>query len=116
MDTPQAPRRRYRSIVADSGRWDGFAFRPGDVVVSTPAKCGTTWTQMLCALLVFDGPAFPAPLGEVSPWLDMCNQPLAEVTAALAAQTHRRFVKTHTPLDGLPLHPDVTYLVVGRDP
>jgi len=46
----------------------------------------------------------------------MCNRPLAEVTAVLAAQTHRRVIKTHTPLDGLPLHFDVTYLVVGRDP
>jgi hypothetical protein len=116
MADSQAPRTRYRSIIADSGRWDGFAFRPGDVVISTPPKCGTTWTQMLCALLIFDGPAFPAPLGDISPWLDMCNRPLAEVTAALDAQTHRRFIKTHTPLDGLPLHADVTYLVVGRDP
>jgi hypothetical protein len=116
MADSQTPRTRYRSIIADSGRWDGFAFRPGDVVISTPPKCGTTWTQMLCALLIFDGPAFPAPLDQVSPWLDMCNRPLAEVMAALAAQTHRRFIKTHTPLDGLPLHPDVTYLVVGRDP
>ena len=116
MADSQAPRTRYRSIVADSGRWDGFAFRPGDVVISTPPKCGTTWTQMLCALLIFDGPEFPAPLDEVSPWLDMCNRPLAEVTAALAAQTHRRFIKTHTPLDGIPLHADATYLVVGRDP
>ena len=115
-DGSPAPRTRYRSVVADSGRWDGFAFRPGDVVISTPAKSGTTWTQMLCALLIFDGPAFPAPLEEASPWLDMCTRPLAEVTAALAAQTHRRFVKTHTPLDGLPLRADVTYLVVGRDP
>jgi hypothetical protein len=116
MADSQAPRTRYLSIIADSARWDGFAFRPGDVVISTPPKCGTTWTQMLCALLIFDGPEFPAPLDQVSPWLDMCNRPLAEVTAALAAQTHRRFIKTHTPLDGLPLHPDVTYLVVGRDP
>ena len=116
MADSQAPRTRYRSIVADSSRWDGFAFRPGDVVISTPPKCGTTWTQMLCALLIFDGPAFPAPLGEVSPWLDNCIRPLTEVMAAFAAQTHRRFIKTHTPLDGLPLHADVTYLVVGRDP
>jgi hypothetical protein len=116
MADPLVPRPRYRSIVSDSGRWDGFVFRPGDVVISTPSKCGTTWTQMLCALLIFDGPAFPAALDEVSPWLDMCTRPLAEVTADLAAQTHRRFIKTHTPLDGLPLHPDVTYLVVGRDP
>jgi hypothetical protein len=116
MADAQTPRTRYRSILADSGRWDGFAFRPGDIVISTPPKCGTTWTQMLCALLIFEGPEFPAPLGEISPWLDMSNRPLAEVTAALAAQTHRRFIKTHTPLDGLPWHPDVTYLVVGRDP
>src|SRR6188508_1212521 len=99
----QTPRTRYRSLIADSARWDGFAFRPGDVVISTPPKSGTTWTQMLCALLIFDGPAFPAPLGDISPWLDMNIRPLAEVTAALTAQAHRRFIKTHTPLDGLPL-------------
>jgi hypothetical protein len=116
MANTQAPRTRFRSILFDSGRWDGFAFRPGDVVISTPPKSGTTWTQMLCALLIFDGPAFPAPLDELSPWLDMCNHPLDEVTADLAAQTHRRFIKTHTPLDGLPWHTDVMYLVVGRDP
>src|SRR5215204_3566314 len=111
-----ASRTRYRSIVADSSRWDRFAFRPGDIVISTPPKCGTTWMQMLCALLIFDGPEFPAPLGDISPWLDMSIRPLSEVTAALAAQTHRRVIKTHTPLDGIPLHPEATYLVVGRDP
>jgi len=107
---------RYRSVIADSARWDGFAFRPGDIVISTPPKCGTTWTQMLVALLIFDGPAFPAPMDELSPWLDMCNRSLADVRSQLAAQTHRRFIKTHTPLDGLPIRPEVTYLVVGRDP
>src|SRR6187455_3349932 len=85
MTDAETPRRRYRSITADSGRWDGFAFRSGDIVISTPPKSGTTWTQMLCALLIFDGPAFPAPLDEVSPWLDMNIRPLADVTDALAA-------------------------------
>ncbi len=107
---------RYRSLIADSARWDGFEFRPGDIVISTPPKCGTTWTQMLCALLIFDGPDFPASMDQMSPWLDMCNRSVADVGAALAAQTHRRFIKTHTPLDGLPIRDDVTYLVVGRDP
>jgi hypothetical protein len=50
---------RYRSLVADSARWEGFGLRPGDIVISTPPKCGTTWTQMLCALLIFDGPRSP---------------------------------------------------------
>ena len=107
---------RYRSLIADSARWDDFPFRAGDIVISTPPKCGTTWTQMLCALLIFDGPVFPAPLDELSPWLDMCNQSLDDVRAKLAAQTHRRFIKTHAPLDGIPLRDEVTYVVVGRDP
>ena len=107
---------RYRSLVDDSARWDGFEFRPGDIVISTPKKCGTTWTQMLCALLIFDGRVFPAPLEQLSPWLDMCNQPIDAVRAALARQTHRRLIKTHTPLDGLLVRDDVTYVVTGRDP
>ena len=71
---------------------------------------------MLCALLIFDSADLPAPLDELSPWLDMLNQPLDAVRAKLAAQSHRRFIKTHTPLDGVPLRRDVTYVVVGRDP
>jgi len=107
---------RYRSLIQDNARRDGFRFRPTDVVISTPPKCGTTWTQMLCALLIFDGPEFPGPLSELSPWLDQTVRSLDEVYAIYEAQQHRRFIKTHTPLDGLPLHDDVTYVVVGRDP
>ena len=33
----------------------------------------------------------PAPLSELSPWLDWQTTPLAEVLSALAAQRHRRF-------------------------
>jgi len=105
----------YRSLMSDNARWEGFEFRPSDIVISTPSKCGTTWTQMLCAMLIFDGPAFPAPLSELSPWFDQTIRPLDTVRAMYAAQGHRRFIKTHTPLDGLPVR-DVTYVVVGRDP
>lgn len=107
---------QYRSFMMDNGRWEGFPLRPSDIVISTPAKCGTTWTQMLCALLIFDSPDFPAPLSELSPWLDQTIRPLDEVRAVYAAQQHRRFIKTHTPLDGLPVREDVSYVVVGRDP
>ena len=107
---------RYRSFIADSARWDAFELRPTDIVISTPPKCGTTWTQMLCALLIFDGPEFPAPLNKLSVWVDQSIRPLSEVCALYAAQEHRRFIKTHTPLDGIPIRDDVTYVVVGRDP
>jgi aryl sulfotransferase len=107
---------RYRTHLTDSARWDGFAFRSNDIVISTPPKCGTTWIQMICALLVFQSAELPAPLADLSPWLDMELHPLDEVRRRLEAQEHRRFIKTHTPLDGLPSAPGVTYLVVGRDP
>ena len=38
------------------------------------------------------------------------------VYAQLAEQQHRRFIKTHTPLDGIPLDPRVTYIVTARHP
>jgi aryl sulfotransferase len=108
--------RRYEGTVFDSSRWDGFELRPGDIIVGTPPKCGTTWTQMICALLVLQEPELPLPLDTLSPWIDMMTRARKEVFADLAAQTHRRFIKTHTPLDGIPNDPTVTYLCVGRDP
>jgi hypothetical protein len=108
--------REYREDDADNARWQGFAFRPGDVVISAPSKSGTTWTQLLVALLIFDGPDFPDPIGKMSLWMDQKTRPVEEAHAVFAAQQHRRFIKTHTPIDGLPMHDDVRYVCVGRDP
>ena len=107
---------RYRNIVMDNVRWDGFQFRDGDIIISTPAKCGTTWLQTICAFLVFGTTDLPAPVDMLSPWLDQSLRPLDEVVADLTAQNHRRFIKSHTPLDGLPWDDRVTYITVGRDP
>jgi aryl sulfotransferase len=107
---------RYHSIIADNARWDSLSLREGDIIISTPPKCGTTWTQMICALLVFQTPELPRPLDRISPWLDQLLRPLDSVVADLEAQEHRRFIKSHTPLDGLPFDPRVTYVAVARDP
>ncbi|MEV0150291.1 MULTISPECIES: sulfotransferase domain-containing protein [unclassified Nonomuraea] len=107
---------RYLTPMEDSSRWEGFEFRPGDIVINSPAKCGTTWTQTICALLIFQTPRLPAPLSSLSPWIDMLVRPKQEVWDHLAAQQHRRFIKTHIPLDGIPADPRVTYITVGRDP
>lgn len=107
---------RYRSADEDSARWIGFPYRPGDIVISARSKSGTTWVQMICALLIFGTADLPAPLTQLSPWLDWLGAPRGEVLDRLAGQPHRRFVKTHTPLDGIPLDPRATYLVVGRHP
>ncbi|MET8263911.1 sulfotransferase domain-containing protein [Micromonospora arida] len=110
------PIHRYRSDEEDSARWTGFPFRDGDIVISTRSKSGTTWMQMICALLVLGTPELPAPLTVLSPWLDWLGEPQATVYDRLAAQPHRRFIKTHTPLDGVPLDPRAHYVVVARHP
>lgn len=106
----------YRSRIEDSTRWSRFAFRPGDIVISAPSKSGMTWTQTLVALLLFEGGPWPGTVAELSPWLDMTIRSEDRVFAILEQQRHRRFIKTHTPLDGVPVRQDVTYVCVGRDP
>lgn len=107
---------RYCSYDEDSARWLDFPMRNGDIIISTRSKSGTTWMQMICLLLVFGTPELPEPLHQLSPWLDHLVTPLDEVISHLARQRHRRVVKTHTPLDGLPWREDVFYVVVARHP
>jgi hypothetical protein len=107
---------RRSNFIEDSSRWDEFKFRPGDIVISTPSKCGTSWLQMITALLIFQTPDLPAPLSTLSPWLDARMGARRKVFADLDDQTHRRFIKTHTPRWGLPIAEGVTYVCVGRDP
>ena len=108
--------RRYQGFIADSARWERFTFRPDDVVISTPSKCGTTWMQMIVGMLLLDRLDLGAPISTISPWLDMLTRSDDEVFGRLSAQKHRRFVKTHTPLDGVPRHDSVTYIAVARHP
>lgn len=107
---------RYQNALMDSGRWANFVPRNSDIIISTPYKAGTTWTQRICALLIFQSVELVEPLSRTSPWLDQMVKPIEEVLYTYEAQTHRRFVKTHTPLNALPYYPNVTYLVCGRDP
>ena len=115
-DPVQPALRHYEGFFADSSRWERFTFRPGDVVISTPSKCGTTWMQTIVGMLLLDRTELGAPIGAISPWLDMLTRTEDEVFGLLDAQTHRRFIKTHTPLDGVPRHDEVTYVVVVRHP
>ena len=106
----------YKTPIYESERWDGFSFRAGDILVCTPPKCGTTWTQMICALLVHQTARLPLPLTRLSRWVERVTQPIDEVEAELASQPWRRVLKSHTPLDGMPYSEDVSYVVCARDP
>jgi aryl sulfotransferase len=47
--------------------------------------------------------------------LDARFAPAAETLALLEGLAHRRYIKTHLPLDGLPFSDRIKYIVVGRD-
>lgn len=98
----------------DSTRWDRFRFRDDDIVIGTWAKSGTTWMQQIISQLVSQGDnadlAFAA-----SPWLDLRVMPIDEVLSQLEAQQHRRFVKTHLPVDALVFSPQAKYIYIARD-
>ncbi len=107
--------RRYHNHALNSAAWDQFQPRPGDIIIATALKAGTTWMQTIVGNLIFQDAPMPGPLWQLTPWLDSRFCPLAEELARLEAQTHRRFLKTHLPLDALPYYPEANYIVVGRD-
>ena len=113
IDWPRKTRELH-SHHFDSTIWNDFVFRDDDIVIASYAKAGTTWTQQIVAQLLFDADPTVS-VADRSPWLDLRVPPKAVKLAALEAQTHRRFVKTHLPVDALCFSPRAKYLYVARD-
>ena len=98
----------------DSTIWNDFRFRDDDIVISTYAKSGTTWMQQIVSQLFFPGEA-GLEVAEMSPWMDL-RVPRKEVKLlAVEAQAHRRFMKTHLPVDALVFSEKAKYIYIGRD-
>lgn len=115
MPSPEiANTRVYQNHHLDSTRWDHVTLRSDDIVITTPYKCGTTWTQHITAgLLHAPGTAVSR---EMSPWVDARFWgDVGPIAAGLEAQTDRRFMKSHLALDGTRFDPNVQYVIVGRD-
>ncbi|HWA03569.1 MAG TPA: sulfotransferase domain-containing protein [Rhizomicrobium sp.] len=108
--------RPYKGPITDPSRWQSFRPRAGDIFICAPAKSGTTWTQAICAMLIFGRADIDVAPAKISPWLDTNLMPEPAVTAMIEGQTHRRYFKTHTPLDGIPFYPQCSYVAVYRDP
>ena len=113
---PAWPRktRELQNHHFDSTIWNDFRFRPDDVVIGTYAKSGTTWMQQIVGQLLL-GPDPELAVAELSPWLDLRVPPKVEKLPLVEAQRHRRFLKTHLPVDALVFSPEAKYLYIGRD-
>jgi len=114
--TPIWPRkaRELHSHHFDSTVWNDFVFRDDDIVIGTYAKSGTTWTQQIVSQLIFQG-AEDVNVSDISPWIDLRVPPKEVKLPAVEAQTHRRFLKTHLPVDALVFSPNAKYIYIARD-
>jgi aryl sulfotransferase len=115
MSERQGQPKIYKTWAHDSTRWESYQPRYGDVVIATHSKCGTTWMQRIVSLLIFQSPE-PCPVMEISPWIDArFMMPVEFMRDYIEAQSHRRFVKSHLPFDGLPYFEQIRYIHVARD-
>lgn len=109
-------RKLYLGPLTDNRRWDMVNIRQDDVFVVTPPKCGTTWMQTIVALLFAGDPEIETELSVKMPWIDIRIREMSEVAERLEAMPHRRSMKSHTPMDGLPLDDHAQYICVFRHP
>jgi len=106
--------REFQNHHFDSTIWNDFKFRDDDIIISTYAKAGTTWLQQIVAQLLFNGEE-GMEVAEMSPWMDLRIPPKEVKLPFVDAQTHRRFLKTHLPVDALVFSDKAKYIYIGRD-
>ena len=98
----------------DSTIWNDFAFRPDDIILASYAKSGTTWMQQILGQLIFSG-VEGLDIAGMSPWLDLRVPPKEVKLAEVEHQAHRRFLKTHLPVDALMFNDTAKYIYIARD-
>lgn len=106
--------REFQNHHFDSTIWNEFKFRDDDIIIATYAKSGTTWMQQIISQLLFNGKE-DLDVASMSPWMDLRVPPKSIKLPEVEAQQHRRFLKTHLPVDALVFSKKAKYIYIGRD-
>ncbi|KAI0154671.1 P-loop containing nucleoside triphosphate hydrolase protein [Xylariaceae sp. FL1272] len=106
--------REVQNQFQDSTIWNGFKYRPDDIVIATHSKSGTTWMQQIVSQLIHHGAPTVSPAA-ISPWVEFRAAPREMTYELLEAQEHRRFIKTHLPADAVAWSTEAKYIFVARD-
>lgn len=115
MDSRRPTKQReVRTRIVDSTRWNELRLRPGDIVVASWGKSGTTLTVQMVSQLLSSG---AAGVGVRAPWVEALPfAPKAKMLAAIESLPDPRLLKTHLPFDALVFADEVRYVYVARDP
>ncbi|MEP5759643.1 MAG: sulfotransferase domain-containing protein [Litoreibacter sp.] len=106
----------YKGALTRPALWDAWHPNEGDIILCTPAKCGTTWTQTIITMLLYGTTDLPDRVSALSPWLDSALKDAKHITRSVGSPTGRRLIKTHTPADGFPIWNGVQLVAVYRHP
>lgn len=116
LNKPKPARKRYTTKISDPSRWQSISPRVGDVVVSSPPKSGSTWAQGILALLISGDLDVDADVSNKAPWIDITFDGQDQILEHWQALKGQRRLKTHTPLDGIPIWSELRYIAVYRHP
>ena len=106
--------REVQNHSMDSTQWNEFKYRDDDIVIASWAKAGTTWIQQIVGQLIFGG----KPDLEIrfkSLYLESHWPTKSTKLEHLSRQSHRRFIKTHLPVDALLFSQKAKYIYIGRN-
>lgn len=109
-----------------------YKAQPKDLFVATYPKCGTTWMQHICYLMLNNGVPLPADINltVAFPHLeehgadfinDISNFPPLAYPQQKNGKGHggddvMRLIKTHLYYEMTPIHPEAKYIYVARNP
>lgn len=120
-DAPPAGPPWIQPAIQQKIKW-----RDGDVVISVPAKSGTTWTMNIVHQLITGGTSDFRDIYEEVPWIEFVSHPgqsHQEILDRVDAmpESRRRAFKTHSAPPDVPFvkvgtGKDVKYIVVFRNP
>ena len=77
-NTELPARTSYHGGITNTDRWANFTHPDDDIFICTSPKCGTTWTQAICAMLVFGTADHEHRPNALSPRIDAEFEPIEE--------------------------------------